>query len=675
VTDSCSLSRLKLTPRMYVVKNSWTRCDLVKESAQKHALTKMRDSRRYQFVACVFLQLIFISAAIAKADRPNILWIVSEDNSPLLGAYGDTYATTPNIDELAKQSIVYDNAFANSPVCAPTRFSILTGMHASAMGTSNMRSRNKVPAFVKPYTFYLRAAGYHVTNDNKTDYNYATADIPNGEQLTYKEWQAIDGKFWDEGTYTDRKPGQPFVHIYNLSESHESRLHSSSHNSSHSSSHNRRHFPEDVILPPYHPDTPEIREDWALYYDRISQMDTQVGKKLAELQAAGLLDHTIVFYYSDHGGAVARSKRFLYDTGTKIPFMVRAPERFKDLLNQDMGSRAEQIVNMVDLAPTLLYFAGIDKPAHIHGNSIFGSSIEDVKRYAYLYRGRMDERIDLVRALRDKRFKYIRNYMPHRPNGQHLAYLWKAESVRSWEQACQQNQCNETQQRFWQSRQPEELYDTEADPWEVNNLVSDPAYASVLRSMRENLRRENRRYKDVGFIPEGELSLRTRNITGYDLVRQKYFPIDLVIETAEIASSAKEANLQLLIERLSHKEAVVRYWAAVGCRILQDKALPAKHILLKRLKDNSADVQIAAAEALAYLGYEKRALRAIMRNLKHSSPMVRLHAANVLDALGSKAKPAAKKLRSMVIYMEKLKSKSPEENYLLSALSHTVSRL
>jgi len=264
---------------MYVVKNSWTRCDLVKESAQKHALTKMRDSRRYQFVACVFLQLIFISAAIAKADRPNILWIVSEDNSPLLGAYGDTYATTPNIDELAKQSIVYDNAFANSPVCAPTRFSILTGMHASAMGTSNMRSRNKVPAFVKPYTFYLRAAGYHVTNDNKTDYNYATADIPNGEQLTYKEWQAIDGKFWDEGTYTDRKPGQPFFHIYNLSESHESRLHSSSHNSSHSSSHNRRHLPEDVILPPYHPDTPEIREDWALYYDRISQMDTQVGKK------------------------------------------------------------------------------------------------------------------------------------------------------------------------------------------------------------------------------------------------------------------------------------------------------------------------------------------------------------------------------------------------------------
>jgi N-sulfoglucosamine sulfohydrolase len=229
-----------------------------------------------QCIAYSTISLISISTAFAldaKFEQPNILWIVSEDNSPLLGAYGDNFATTPNIDKLAKQSIVYDNAFANSPVCAPTRFSIITGMHANAMGTGNMRSRNKIPAFVKTYTHYLRAANYHITNNSKTDYNFATADIPDGKLLGHKEWQAIDRQLWDKGSYTDRQEGQPFFHVYNISESHESRLHRPLKN--------RQHRPEDVPLPPYHPDTVEIRNDWALYYDRITQMDSIVGKKMA----------------------------------------------------------------------------------------------------------------------------------------------------------------------------------------------------------------------------------------------------------------------------------------------------------------------------------------------------------------------------------------------------------
>ena len=363
--------------------------------------------------------------------KPNILWIVSEDNSPLLGAYGDKFAKTPHIDSLAKKSIVFDNAFANSPVCAPTRFSILTGMHANAMGTNNMRSRYRVPNFVKPYTDYLRAAGYHVTNDNKTDYNYATStDIPTDKHLSYQDWQTIDGEIWDRGNYNDRQENQPFFHVYNMYESHESRLHRPLKN--------RMHDPSKVKLPPYHPDTPEIRADWALYYDRITQMDFLVGQKLAELKAANALENTIVFYYSDHGGALARSKRFLYDTGTKIPLMVHVPDKFRHLLPYKMGDRTDQIVDIVDLAPTIFHLAGIKQPAHMHGENIFSTASKKNKSYSYLYRGRMDVRIDLVRALRDKQFKYIRNYMPHRPNGQHLAYLWKAASVRSWQKTCQQ---------------------------------------------------------------------------------------------------------------------------------------------------------------------------------------------------------------------------------------------
>ncbi|MDB2409688.1 sulfatase-like hydrolase/transferase [Pseudomonadales bacterium] len=633
------------------------------------SLQKKLTKQLKRYITFIVIPLLCASSVFATEDRPNILWIVSEDNSPLLGAYGDEYATTPNIDELAKQSIVFDNAFANSPVCAPTRFSIITGMHANAMGTNNMRSRNSIPTFVKAYTHYLRAAGYHVTNDNKTDYNYATADVSNSELLSYKDWQALDSQLWDKGTYTDRKQGQPFLHVYNMYESHESRLHMPLDN--------RRHAPEDVTLPPYHPDTPEIRDDWSLYYDRISQMDSLVGKKIEELKSAGELENTIIFYYSDHGGALARSKRFVYDTGTKIPFIVHAPEKFQHLLNYKMGDRTDQIIDIVDLAPTLFYLTGIEKPSHMHGQNIFSASANDNKQYTYLYRGRMDVRIDLVRALRDKQFKYIRNYMPHRPNGQHLSYLWKAASVRSWEQACEQNRCNEAQQRFWQPRPAEELYDTKTDPWEVNNLASDPTYSKVLLSMRSALMKKNHHYKDVGFIPEGELSLRTEDITGYELVRQDNFPIDVVIDTADIASLGEIQNIQLLLDRLIHPEASVRYWAAVGFSILKEQALPAKKSLLLRLNDKSADVQIAAAEALTHLGHEKEALSIMMKQLQHDSAMVRIHAANALNGIGHKADPVAEQLKNMVTAMKKLKTegKLPDENYLLSALSHTASKL
>ena len=607
--------------------------------------------------------------AQAQQKKPNILWIVSEDNSPLLGAYGDTFATSPHIDQLAQQSLVYDNAFANTPVCAPTRFSILTGLHASVMGTGNMRSRNRVPAFVEPYTHYLQAAGYYVTNDSKTDYNYATVDTEAGKALTYSEWQVLDSRLWNEGSYTDRAPEQPFFHVYNIFESHESRLHSPIKN--------RQHDPTQVTLPPYHPDTPEIRADWAQYYDRITQMDALVGKKLAELKAAGELGNTIVFYYSDHGGALARSKRFVYDTGTKIPFMVYVPTQFKHLVQHPMGERTAQIIDLVDLAPTLLYLAGVESPDYMHGENIFSANTKGQKEYAYLYRGRMDVRIDLVRALRGKRFKYIRNYMPQRPNGQHLEYLWKAASVRSWQQKCQQGQCNKTQQRFWQARPAEELYDTHTDKWEVNNLAVNPLYKRTLLKMRAALKSENRRYKDVGFIPEGELAARTKAITGYELVRQDGFPIELIIDTAEIASLGNHKNIPLLSERLEHPEASVRYWSALGLGILKEQARPAKGLLEKRLQDSSADVQIAAAEALIHLGDSEQALAVLITQLKNESPTIRIHAANALQEIGSKAKPVAGQLQAMVAAMEALKAqgKLPGENYLLSALSHTVDAL
>ena len=617
----------------------------------------------------IFFILVSSNFSFANQERPNILWIVSEDNSPILGIYGDKNASTPHLDKLGERSLVFDKAFANSPVCAPTRFSILTGMHANALGTGNMRSRYKIPSFVKPYTYYMKQAGYHVSNNNKTDYNFLTLNNSPSTSLSYMQWQNIDNKFWDSENYKDRKDGQPFFHIYNLYESHESRLHSDFEH--------RKLDPKKVILPPYHPDTNEIRNDWALYYDRVTHMDSLVGKKLNEFKKAGLLDSTIIFYYSDHGGALPRSKRFLYDTGTRIPLMIHIPKKYEYLLKNLKNTRTDQIVDIVDFAPTLLYLAGIEKPRHMHGKNIFSDDYEKFKNYTYLYRGRMDVRIDLSRAIRNKRFKYIRNFMPHRPHGQHLAYMWKAASTRSWESVCKNNKCNAVQNRFWEEKSHEELYDTLNDPWEIKNLALDPQYKNILDSMRKDLKDKNRLYKDIGFIPEGELIERTKNMTAYDLVQQEDFPINLIIETAEIASNRSKHNFHILKQRLSHSEPVVRYWAAVGCAILKNKSYTAKKELQKLLSDSSADVQIAAAEALLYNSVEDRPLEVLMKNLNNENPMIKIHAANVIDSIGDKASPIAHRLKKKVNELKtlELQGKLSEENYLLTALSHTVSNL
>ncbi len=515
-----------------------------------------------------------LRVGFSTTKKPNILWIVSEDNSPLLGCYGDTFATTPNLDNLATESVVYDNAFANAPVCAPTRFTIVTGMYASAMGTHNMRSRYAIPGSILPYPHYLRKAGYYCTNPGKTDYNFETSDKSH----------------WDSGTYKDRLPGQPFFHVFNTNISHESRIHKRQDVI--------RHDYLTVPLPPYHPDTTEIRKDWAQYYDKIEDMDQAVGDVLAELEADGLVDDTIVFYYSDHGGVLCRSKRFVYETGTHVPMIVRFPEKYSHFAPGRPGTRTDRIVSFVDLAPTLLSLAGVKIPDYMLGEAFLGDQQEDPREYAYLFRNRMDEVTDMMRAIRDKKYRYIRNYMPHRIYGQHLNYLWKAANTQSWEAEYLAGRCNDVQSIFWETKPPEELYDVKADPWEVNNLAGDPQYAATLTRMREETGRWVRQNKDAGFLPEQEMVDRSEGTTIYDLIRQDGFPIERIIETAEIASMRDVGNLPELINRLSDEENVVRYWAATGCTILGPAAGPARETLLTMTGDPSADVRSAVQEAL-----------------------------------------------------------------------------
>ena len=549
------------------------------------------------------------------ALQPNIVWIVSEDNSPLIGAYGDRFATTPHLDNFASQAVLYENAFATSPVCAPARSTLITGVYPSAMGTQHMRSNYPVPEQIKFFPKYLKEKGYYTTNNDKKDYN--TIDQPDA---------------WDESsskaTYKNRKAGQPFFAVFNIFVSHESSLHTPMDN--------LQHDPEKVPVPPYHPLTPEVKYDWAQYYDKISLMDKQVGTILKELEEAGLADNTIVFYYSDHGGALGRSKRFMYESGLRVPLIIRFPKKFKHLAPGKPGTRTDRIVDFSDFAPTMLSLTGIPIPEYMQGKAFLGKQQAAPRQYANAFRGRMDERIDMVRSVRDKKYRYIRNYLPHKPYAQYIDYLWRAPSMRSWEAAYQAGTLNEVQSEFWQSKPVEELFDTEADPHNVHNLAQDPQYREVLERMRRANREWLLQTKDVGFIPEAMMAEIAKEISLYQYARSGAYALEKIMKAAETASSGSVKEIRQL---LNDQEAAVRYWAATGCTIAGKKAAPAKGALIKLLQDPEIAVRIAAAEALYHLDEPSLVLSALREALRSDNRMARVQALNVLDSMGPAAAP------------------------------------
>ncbi|MDY0167867.1 MAG: sulfatase-like hydrolase/transferase [Thermoguttaceae bacterium] len=585
--------------------------------------------------------------AAAEPARPNILWITSEDNSPYLGCYGDPQAHTPHLDRLAAEGVRYRNAFANAPVCSTARTTLITGMYACSLGAHHHRSRAAIPEGFKLYPEHLRAAGYYCTNNKKTDYNLSDAGQP-----------------WDESSdqahYRGRKPGQPFFAVFNSLTSHESHVAPRADKTSF------RIAPEDMVLPPYHPDTPEIRRDWANYYDQMTRMDEEVGALLDELAREGVADDTIVFYYSDHGGALPRGKRNIHDSGTLVPLIIRFPAKWAHLAPAKPGQWVEQPVSFVDLPATVLSLAGAPIPEHYEGRAFLGPQQAAARKHVFLFRGRMDERYDTVRAIRDTRFRYVRNYSPHRPWGQHYAYPFRVlPSMRSWYSAYRAGQCNDVQARYWQPKPSEELYDTAADPFELCNLVGESAQAGRLADMRRMLRDEMIAIRDPGFIPEGMLSGLAGRGTIYDYVQSDAYPIERIVDLADLATSRDPEALDELTAAMADPHPVVRYWGAMGCLILQERALPAKARLLAALDDDWDDVRVAAAEALGYLGEGEPALKTLDGVLRDGNLYETLAALNTLDFMRQAGHVSLARVQAMVKDLEFGEPAGRIPNYLL----------
>ncbi len=440
------------------------------------------------------LALFLLALPLLAADRPNIVWISIEDTGQEVAPY-DRLAVTPNIARLAREGVTFLNAFSHSPVCAPTRSGIITGMYPSSMGTQHMRSDMVPPAYVKAFPEYLRRQGYYTTNNSKTDYNFPSPTTAWDESSRTAHWKSRPDR------------DQPFFAVFNLNTTHESRIRRQ-YEARIDDDANKIHDAQRLILPPYYPDTPKMREAWAAYYDIITSTDERVGELLQEIDDAGLRDSTVVVFWGDHGVGLARGKRWLYDSGVKVPITVRWPGEIEP------GSVRTDLVQFLDLAPTMVVLAGGDKPSHMQGRIFLGPNTEPAPERLFHARDRMDERFDMIRAVRDERYKYIRNFESHKPWVQFMRTPSQGPAYQELGRLKDEGGLDELTGLFMRDSKPyEELYDLLVDPYEMHNLAGDPAYAGRLEAMRGQLVTWMHRTDDKGLIPEPEL-LRTMYPTG-----------------------------------------------------------------------------------------------------------------------------------------------------------------
>lgn len=461
------------------------------------------------FATCL-LAVLPSQAVVADEAKPiNIVWLSVEDMSPWIGPYGDKTVPTPNLDKLAAQGVTYDNAFATSPVCAPARSSIITGMFATRIGTMQMRNGNPSsaaikknpdayrdipgyeglpPAWLRCFPEHLRAAGYYCTNNSKQDYQFKAPKT-----------------VWDESsnkaTWKNRAEGQPFFAVFNHTGTHESRGFPGRKEGKGDLK------PEDAPVPPIYPDTPAVRDAMARTYNNIARMDKWVGEKIKELEDAGELDNTVIIYWSDHGVGLPRGKRSCFDTGLRVPLIVRYPD------GKDAGTRSDRVVSFVDLGPSVLSLAGIKPDERYDGTPFLGEHAterdEDDYRngYAYGHADRFDAERELTRSVSDGRYRYTKNHMTDVPYLLPVAYREQIPMTFDLYKLRETGSDNPAHWQFVARKRPaEEFYDSQADPWEFKNLIDAPEHQERIKAMRNKLETWIKDTGDLGFIlPETKL--------------------------------------------------------------------------------------------------------------------------------------------------------------------------
>ena len=589
-------------------------------------------------------------------DHPNILWLTTEDIGPDIGCYGSDNVTTPVIDNLAAKGVLYSNAYASAPVCAPARSTIITGMYAPSIGSQHMRSNGQFPDFLKYFPQYLMKKGYYCTNNSKTDYNlvYDIEDIWN-ESGKNAHWR------------NRNSPDQPFFAVFNYTGTHESRVNGES---SHLQAikdlpQDLLKKPDEISFPPYFPPAPEVKELWTRYYNNITALDFWIKDFLDQLEEDGMAENTIVFFYGDHGAGVPRHKRWLYDSGLKVPFIVYSPEKYKHLMPVEPGSETDELISFVDLAPTVLNLAGIEIPENMQGRAFLGKELSAEREYIYAARDRMDERYDMQRAVRDKKYKYIRYYEAAKPFTQYMNTPEKDAIMVAIREAHATGSMPEAGVKLMSpDKAAEELFDVENDPYELNNLAGNPEYKDILDRMREAHKKWSTDIYDSGLIPETILRRweKEYSMPIYSVLRNAGIPM------RDIQEVALSNDYGTLADGLKHNNEAVRFWAANGLGNDADnteykEALP---VLGRLLNDPVPVVRLVAARAICKMDDPGKALKTLTDELNNKNEWVRLYAALVLDELAEKSRPAIDDLQSVM---------EDENKYVVRVANHALNHL
>lgn len=583
----------------------------------------------------LFISLLVSAITGFAQDRPNILWLVTEDMSPYLRCYGNKLVNTPNIDKLASQGIRFTQARSNGTQCSPSRSTLISGVYAISLGTDIHRESRPV-ADDQYFPQFLRRAGYYTSNNAKTDYN---------NKGTPKDvWNESNNK----ASYVNRTDkSEPFFSVFNCGITHMTRVVMPIADRKEARIVNMK----EVTVPAYIPDLQEVRNDIAWNMDAVMLMDKWVGDRLDELNKSGEAENTIVFFYSDHGGTVPRGKAYVYESGTRIPLIAYFPKKWEHLAGTAQPSVSNRLVSFIDFPVTVLNLAGVKIPDYMKGKPFFGeggNNAENINSYTITFRANQGDSFAPSRGITNGVYKLIWNYQSAYPNGTRQDYQWQMPAQQAWDIANRENKLSPLEKKFWLPVDPFELYHIEKDSTEINNLVSDKRYAKIFNELKTKLQTELRLQQDLGFMPRGYRQELQKEGILYEVVRKKNINIENEIKSAETASLKKTTNLKTLVGYLSDKDPVIQYWGASGicglAKVGLIKSVPAGAKFVMENPNVIPEVKCMIAEAMVYSGNPNEGLSYLFTQVKNGSGV----AAAGLQNVGDKAKPIANELQSLL---------------------------
>ena len=595
------------------------------------------------------LLILLITVVLISCDnrtanlQPNILWITCEDLSPILGCYGDRVANTPNIDLFAQNAVRFTNAYASAPICTPARSSLITGVYASSMGTHHLRGVVPKSDKIKCFTEFLREKGYYCTNNVKEDYNFITPE-----------------EAWDESSdsahWRNRKPEQPFFSVFNFMVTHQSQTRYGIEKLNEINStldEKDRINPDDVEIPPYYPDTPIVRNNIASLYTQVHIMDKKFQEIINQLEEDGLRENTIIFFYSDHGTGLPRGKGYLHDTGIKVPLIIEFPEKYKHYSPAKAGAFSDELVNFIDFPPTVLSLTGIDPPKYMQGNPFLGQYRKNSNDYVISIRDRRDEVLMFSRSIRTDKYHYIRNFLPHRPRMQRNFYSEITPIRQELRRLDNLGLLQSNEDWLMEDSVPvDELYDTETDPHELNNLAQEAEHLEIMELLKRNLFSWMVETKDLGLVPEYEMIEKSKGGAPYDTFSGNFDPkpiLDLVDKIGRGKQHIDSFNFAL-----QSSNPVYRYWGATGLAALGQNAVESKELLQSTLNDPVPYVRFAASEAICNIGYPRQGVEILSKGLDSESVVNQLHASQILMAVGKNAAFALPKMKIAIDNLYKI---------------------